>query len=192
MALYSEAEMRQRGRTILAGRNTTASAVLHAIAQRTSDEDEFDIFLSHSYSDAEAILGVYRMFTSQGRSVYVDWIVDDALHRERVDGSTAALLRQRMNQSLSLIYVISATSRSSLWMPWELGYFDGHNGAVGIMKLKGPQSNYPGQEYLELYPAIEDLPMTGEPGRRVTGAVRPDRSRAVTLETFTRGGLSPI
>lgn len=42
---------------------------------------EYDIFLSHSFSDAELILGVTQIIKAQGRTVYVDWIEDKALNR---------------------------------------------------------------------------------------------------------------
>ncbi|TGS08549.1 outer membrane beta-barrel protein, partial [Mesorhizobium sp. M1C.F.Ca.ET.187.01.1.1] len=37
---------------------------------------------------------------------------------------TAELLRTRMRQSKTLIYVHSNNSPGSRWMPWELGFFD--------------------------------------------------------------------
>jgi hypothetical protein len=41
-------------------------------------------------------------------------------------------------------------------MPWELGFFDGHNGNVAIFPiLKDWESAFAGQEYLGIYPCIE-------------------------------------
>jgi hypothetical protein len=188
MAPYTEKELSQRGRQLLAGRNVTAAAVLRHASTSTTDADRFDVFLSHSYSDAEAILGVYNLLSSQGLKVYVDWIVDDQMHRSAVNARTAQRLRKRMSQCLSLIYVTSGSSRSSVWMPWELGYFDGSGGTdrVSIMPLEGSGPGNPGQEYLDLYPSIEKLP---EAGRMVTAAVRPDGGRAVRVKEFAMGRL---
>jgi len=192
MAFYLEAEMRERGRRVLGGSRVTAAEVLHEVAARTFDTEVFDVFLSHSYSDADAILGIYNLLSAQGVSVYVDWIVDSQFNRTHVNGATAAALRQRMKQCRSLIYTVSASSQSSAWMPWELGYFDGHGGAgrVSIMPLVGrDEPGYPGQEYLDLYPTIEELPLRDVTGRLVTAAVRPDGQRSVTLKNFTQGCL---
>lgn len=42
-------------------------------------------------------------------------------------------------------------------MPWELGYFDGKNGTVGILPIvpDGGSLDFGQEEYLGLYPKIE-------------------------------------
>lgn len=116
------------------------------------------MFLSHSYQDAQidadAILGVHQLLSNAGIEVYVDWIVDRNLSRDNVTKETAALLKARMQQSASLFFVTSQTSDKSKWMPWELGYFDGHKGRVAILPLTGG-AEYKGQEYLGLYPYVD-------------------------------------
>src|SRR2546421_12943190 len=102
---YAEAELRKSAATPL---STT-----------------FDVFLSHSFLDAQIILGVKELLEAEGLRVYVDWIEDAQLDRSRVTAKTADLLRNRMRHSESLIFATSATSSQSKWMPWELGYFDG-------------------------------------------------------------------
>jgi hypothetical protein len=48
-------------------------------------------------------------------------------------------------------------------MPWELGYFDGIKpGHVWILPLVSrSDSEFNGQEYLGLYPPVENLSLTG-------------------------------
>ena len=41
-------------------------------------------------------------------------------------------------------------------MPWELGYFDGFNGAVAILPVTEKGENFQGQEYLGIYPYIDE------------------------------------
>lgn len=117
----------------------------------------YDIFLSHSFHDAELILGVRTILQRAGKRVYVDWIDDPELDRSRVSMRTAARLRERMLQCRSLIYAATKASTMSKWMPWELGYFDGHKGpeAVAIMPLVDHEGESLGQEYLSLYPTVE-------------------------------------
>ena len=120
-----------------------------------SSDDQFDIFLSHSYQDKEIIPHLKKTLENLGFRVYVDWINDKFLSRENVDKKTAALLQKRMNQSKSLFYATSQNSKNSKWMPWELGYFDGiKNKRVAILPINKDNTcneNFEGQEYLSLY-----------------------------------------
>ncbi|MEV0283946.1 hypothetical protein AB0H36_07460 [Kribbella sp. NPDC050820] len=168
MTFYTEAQVRAEGRR--------AGSLVHGGVQealrKSARFDQYDIFLSHSFRDAEVILGVKKILEKTGRSVYVDWIDDAQLDRSAVTPETANLLRTRMNQSLSLVYAHSESSTTSKWMPWELGYFDGHRSgqAIAIMPLVSSASARPsGQEYLGLYPRIEELQSDG---RQVPYVVR--------------------
>lgn len=137
---------------------------------------EFDIFLSHSYKDKEIIPYLKKELESLGYTVYVDWINDRFLSRETVNKGTAKVLQKRMRQSKSLLFATSENSSNSKWMPWELGYFDGiRNKRVAILpilKEKSSKNNFKGQEYLGLYyyvtinnlsKTFENEPMMMEP-----------------------------
>jgi len=88
--------------------------------------------------DAELVLGIKVLLETEGQKVYVDWIDDQALERDRVTAKTADVLRKRMRQSESLLYVATKNALKSKWMPWELGYFDGFkNGGVVILPVLG-------------------------------------------------------
>lgn len=149
-------------------------------AQR--DTAHFDVFLSHSIQDARAIDGIRRLLVGTGLSVYVDWIDDPELDRSRVTAKTAAKLRDRMQHSNSLIYVTSVAATTSKWMPWELGYFDGHQPRkVAILPLaQAPTNRFRGQEYLGLYPYLEIID-------RYVG-IRLRGGRSITVPEFVRGG----
>jgi len=187
MAFYRIAELRRDGLRVAARNFTTADAVLDRRTASVSDRDVFDIFLSHSFRDAPVILAIAELLESQGVSVYVDWLVDGQFNRSKVTAATAALLRKRMGQCKSLIFATSTSSPSSKWMPWELGYFDGLRGShISIMPIEEHETagKY-GQEYLELYPAIEQLPVRG--GGTITAAVRMDRRAYMGLRDFAAG-----
>ena len=114
------------------------------------------MFLSHSIHDADLVLGVKQILEDHGLSVYVDWVEDAQLDRERVDNETASLLRTRMCSCQSLMYLHSDNSRESKWMPWELGFFDGHNGNAAILPVVDHSwESFVGQEYLGIYPYVE-------------------------------------
>lgn len=97
----------------------TASQVLNEAAKVAADTDTFDIFLSHCIKDAKLVAGVKALLEEQGRTVYVDWVVDSQLDRRKVSGKTAALLRKRMRACESMIFATSENSPASKWMPWE-------------------------------------------------------------------------
>lgn len=160
MTFFTKSEARSaasKGRAVQRGLGKTYGRILVEEASATRDTDGFDIFLSHSIGDAELILGVKSLLEEQGLKVYVDWVEDPQLNRENVTKETANLLRRRMRQSKSLIYVATEQANSSKWMPWELGFFDGFKpGCVAVMPVLdyGAQA-FSGQEYLGLYPLVE-------------------------------------
>lgn len=122
---------------------------------------EFDIFLSHSYSDKKIIPALKAKLEEMGYSVYVDWITDRLLSREDVNKKTAEILQQRMKQSKCLIYATSDNSQKSRWIPWELGYFDGiKEKMVGILPIKKDENSFKddfkGEEYLGLYYYVDN------------------------------------
>lgn len=166
---------------------SNVEAQLRKSAQ-TSTSTAFDVFLSHSFLDAEVILGVKELLEAEGLRVYVDWVEDAQLDRTQVNSRTAERLRLRMRHSRSLIYAASATSSESKWMPWELGYFDGFKpGHVAILPLvKSAGDSFPGQEYLGLYPYIEDINWTG--GRRGFG-FSTGATTARTVDSFVTSGF---
>jgi hypothetical protein len=142
------------------------SKKMHKSAQKLLEEaihrlrTKFDVFLSHSIRDAELVLGAQEYLQGLGLSVYVDWIIDRDLERNKVSTATAEMLRVRMRQCGILVYLHTLNSPTSKWMPWELGYFDGRKpGKVSIFPVaKSPLNTFVGQEYLGLYPYFDEAP----------------------------------
>lgn len=124
---------------------------------QSKGKTSFDIFLSHSFLDKDEVKGLYIELSRMGFSVYVDWIVDPHLDRSNVTKETATLIRNRLRSSKSLLLAISLNASISRWMPWELGYVDGHTTNCAIVPVSrevfAPKS-YKGVEYLSLYPFI--------------------------------------
>lgn len=170
MALFNENELIEKGRKAVmranAGSHYTKDArtIMNESAKRASIFSEFDIFLSHSYLDANLIAGLKEDISEMGYSVYVDWLEDSQLDRNKVSKETADILRKRMKQCKCLFFATSENSELSKWMPWECGYFDGFKGKVAICPIakSGTRHEYNRQEYLSLYPYIQkDRPKNG-------------------------------
>ncbi len=159
MAFLRMAEARQAAQSSMIPLRKSAGQVLREEAGAFRATSTFDVFLSHSYHDAEVILGVKKIMESQGLRVYVDWIDDQGLDRGKVARKTAEILRLRMRAALSLVYAHSANSSDSKWMPWELGYFDGFKpGCLWILPIVANyDSEFEDQEYLSLYPTVEKI-----------------------------------
>lgn len=182
MSLYSATELRSASGAL------TASLASETLSKSASTAlDTFDIFLSHSLSDAQVILGLKRVLESRGNRVYVDWIEDKLLSREYVTASTAATLRRRMRQSNSMVYATSRAAGRSRWMPWELGFFDGIKGesrvAICLIEVSSDDS-FIGQEYLGLYKRLEKLQVNGQDTPYIT---RFSGQEAQTIESFRLG-----
>lgn len=154
MALLTEAQVTQKAALTTKSRKSTAREIL---TEASSTGAKFDVFLSHSSAEPEDILlGVKRYLEDEGLRVYVDKYTDPHLSPENVTPDTAALLRTRMKASNALLYVHSRHSKKSRWMPWELGFFDGLKGLVGIIPIaQGAQASFNGEEYLGLYPYVD-------------------------------------
>lgn len=157
MALFNESTIRaraQKERQRTSNVYKSNNQILSESASAFNKFKTYDIFLSHSLKDAELILGVKGTLEDMGYSVYVDWVDDPQLDRSNVNESTAELLRERMDASISLFYVTTENAEYSKWMPWECGYFDGVKEKVAILPVKKYSYNndYNGQEYLGLYP----------------------------------------
>jgi len=160
MSLFSIPSLRRKANALKTDRRfayRTASQVLTESTLSFSERDSYDIFLSHSFKDADIVLALRTELIDLGHTVYVDWVDDKQLDRSKVSKETASLLRRRMQTSKSLLLVSTENAHLSKWVPWELGYFDGFNDKVAILPLsesESPSDTYSGQEYLGLYPYI--------------------------------------
>ena len=164
----------------------SAAQIIQESKSTAKDSDFFDVFLSHSVADADLLLGVKILLDQRGLKVYVDWDTDSQLDRSMVNAETADLLRQRMKQSKSLLYLATDSASSSKWMPWELGYFDGlRGGQVAVMPLVDKENDsFTGQEYLGLYPKVTKDTYQGSTKQDVFVE---GRGRWTTLQDFNSG-----
>jgi hypothetical protein len=173
--------------------SATAKSVLKEEVQKQNVDKTttYDVFLSHSSEDAQIVLGIYQILLSQGLKVYVDWIEDAQLNRANVSAETADLLRERMKASMSMLVITTKNSTESKWIPWELGYFDGHNrGLVGILPvLDRADSTFKGQEYFGLYPVVTRLPVVNQ-NRTELFVVENAQRGYRELATFAKGATA--
>lgn len=119
-----------------------------------SSYEEYDLFISHSFSDKNLVTGLEYLFDKAGYKVYIDWIDDPNLDRNNVTKQTAEIIKNRLKNCKALAYISTENIISSKWCPWELGLADGlHNGKACILPVMN--NTFKGQEYLNLYSYVE-------------------------------------
>ena len=64
-----------------AGSAKTSAQILRESRATARDAETIDIFLSHSITDADLVLGVKNLLESRGLKVYVDWDTDRQVDR---------------------------------------------------------------------------------------------------------------
>ena len=158
MSYLTEEEVKMRASLITEEKNAR-SVLLEA---STPTATSFDVFLSHSPTEPDVfLLGVKAMLEDEGLKVYVDNYGDPSVAPISVTPVMTNIVRHRMRQSNTLLYVYSQYSTMSRWTPWELGFFDGLKGAVGIIPVTHhEEETFKGAEYLNLYPYV-DATMSG-------------------------------
>lgn len=160
-------------------------------SQRDLRHDSFDIFLSYNHLDREEVHGLYLELTRKGFSVYVDWIVDPHLNRQYVTKETAETIRRRLHSSKSLLLAFSINTNLSKWIPWELGYVDGHTQRCAIAPISDVnQDSFDRTEYLLLYPTF--LKEGSYPQESGSGFISESRSAYVDLGGWVRGSKPTI
>jgi TIR domain-containing protein len=156
MALLTESSIRARARAATTVQKS-AFTILKEHTRVQASASQHDIFLSHAYADRDIVLGVALLIQDYGYKVYIDWRDDSTLDRSKVSSETAAVLRARMNASRCLLYSTTSNASESKWMPWELGFKDGHNSRVAILPVVQQSAmSYHGQEYLGIYPYVDE------------------------------------
>lgn len=114
------------------------------------------VFLSHSKKDEEHLPLVVHLLENHGARVYVD-IKDESLP-EVPSVETAKILRESLSTCRKFILFVTPHTKSSKWIPWELGVGDGDKGPknVALMPVANHTSEqvWSEQEYLGLYDRI--------------------------------------
>jgi hypothetical protein len=120
-------------------------------------ESKPTIFISHKHSDLEDLRGVIGLFEKLGAKIYID-SMDNKMPKE-TSGETAKRIKEVIKHSKKFILLATENAIESYWCNWELGIGDTHKFinhiAILPMKENGElDSNYKGNEYLQIYPKL--------------------------------------
>jgi hypothetical protein len=116
---------------------------------------EYDLFVSHSHRDTDRVRALVEQWRSWDHHIFADF--DDpklveASRKQKMDSDTSEHLRRAIGKCTAFIFIASANSAGSRWMPWELGLAHGMVGRVHLYLLDDTApSVFEQREYLELY-----------------------------------------
>lgn len=146
---------------------TDSSRALNSIKTEISlHGGRYDIFLSHPKRDEDLIIGIYLFLKDvKNKRVFVDWIAHPSDHSVTTP-EDAENLRKAMGESETLLVVDSQNADQSIWMPWEIGWFDAKKGKVAVLPVvANGTEDYRGREFLGLYPYVDKDLRVIKPGR---------------------------
>lgn len=149
---FGAGRLRRRAEQLLANNALSLEELLGE--QPTSADGKYDVFLSHSTLDKKIILGMRAQLVDEGLSVYVDTVEDPDLGARELSHLVAERLKARMRQCRALLYIVTPNTTRSRWMPWELGFFDGYRGKVGIVPVVEGHDNYKPDAFDSFYPRV--------------------------------------
>ncbi|MBX5164524.1 MULTISPECIES: hypothetical protein [unclassified Rhizobium] len=154
MPFLEQDDMREVGKEFARGLGKTPDEALRQLGR--SRREHYDIFLSQTIRDAEIVLGVYSVLTNMGHAVFCDWLEAPSPSRDEVTPANAEFIRDTMRISDALLFLDTQNADQSLWMCWELGWFDAAKGLVAILPvLRKETKSYRQREFLGLYPYVE-------------------------------------
>lgn len=111
------------------------------------------VFLCHSHRDEAIVKGLITLLQESGIDLYIDW--KDHTMPETPNGETARKIQEAIKARELFFFLATANSKASRWCPWEIGYADSSKRRIYIIPTVDSSGTY-GNEYLELYPKIDE------------------------------------
>jgi len=130
----------------------------------------FDVFISYRHRDEAAVAQLEARIREAGFTTFCDRNIPSLNDPQQVTRQTIETIRRHISRSTCLLVAYSRASAAQdamtgeqvgMWIPWELGYFDGAlSQRLGVYLLDGPRNDapvaafYKGCEYLQLYDEV--------------------------------------
>lgn len=137
----------------------------------------YDVFISYRHRDSEKANELEKRIINLGHFPFLEKNFGEFDDRRDVTKRKVEILRTHLSKATCLIFAYSRKSADTaeehndpigVWMPWELGFFDGSvSGRIGVYLLDGPpndfgspnfnaQEYFRGSEYLQVYEILSD------------------------------------
>mgnify|MGYP001618704005 CR=1 FL=1 len=139
--------------SVLIGKSVSfQKSILYGLRISASDRKIKTAFLCHSHKDELIVKGLIVLFKEAGINLYIDW--EDHAMPAIPNGETARKIQTKIRNCELFLFLATQNAKSSRWCPWEIGYADSSNRGIYIISTADSSETY-GNEYLELYPSID-------------------------------------
>lgn len=121
------------------------------------------VFLSHSHKDQALIAQAKTFFENLGITIYVDWA--DETMPQRTSGITAENIKRQIKKNKKFVLLATNDAIDSKWCNWEVGIGDTYkmtSDEICILPLADNRLTWQGNEYLQIYPRIEESEFTND------------------------------
>lgn len=127
---------------------------------RLAEDASVTVFICHNHKDTELIAHVRDVLAKFKARIYVDW--EDHGMPSITNSDTATRIKSMIRRHQRFVLLASDNALASRWVPWELGFADAAKGidAMATFPVQEDYSAYQGNEYVSLYPRIEQYQET--------------------------------
>lgn len=139
------------------------SSVLNESRSFSKSTAKTTVFLSHSHKDKPTVEQAKVFLENLGIRIYVDWA--DETMPERTNGITATKIKLQIQTNDKFILLATDSAIISRWCNWELGVGDTYklkSDKICILPLADNRTTWQGNEYLQIYPRIEESEYTND------------------------------
>jgi len=131
---------------------------VRTFSAKTADSSKPTIFLSHKHDDLKDLQGVMGKLQELGAKIYIDSM--DNKMPDQTSGDTAVRIKEEIKFCNKFVLLATDKAIESYWCNWELGIGDtykflNHIAIVPMKEKATYDSNYKGNEYLQIYPTID-------------------------------------
>jgi hypothetical protein len=173
MAYLTEAQLRNVSRA------SSFSEYGARLRDLKRSDAKVSIFLSHSHRDLDLVEALIVLFSAEaGLAIYVDY--KDSDMPAVTNRASAERLKLKIADLDYFMVLATQNALESHWVPWEIGIADSRKASdkIVIIPVADPQGVFHGNEYLQLYHAIE----YGE--GNVLGVFPPGISQGTTFKSW--------
>jgi hypothetical protein len=129
---------------------------------RETKVGKITVFLSHKHDELRELDSAVTFLRKHGVNIYVDWL--DGGMPKYTSGKTAVRIKEKIRENNKFILLATEASINSKWCNWELGFGDSlkYLGNIAILPVKDDNREFTGNEYLQIYPRIEEFTISNK------------------------------
>lgn len=160
MAIITRNELRSKAVGYV-GSNRLKGGVINESRKFTRTQSKTSVFLSHSHKDKDVVEQAKILFENIGVNIYVDW--QDETMPQTTNGVTATKIKSKIMTNDKFVFLATNNAVVSRWCNWEVGVGDTFKFSKDNLVILGLADNnktWNGNEYLQIYPRIEENPTT--------------------------------